>query len=148
MDQPEGFVVKGQEHKVCNLVKSLYGLKQAPNQWHEKFDHTMMSHGFKINECDKCVYIKNMKNSCVLVCLYVDDMLIMGTSKDAINSTKKLLNYSFDMKDLGQAYVILGIQIKRTVEGYILTQSHYIEKILKWFNQYDCKPVVTPFDAN
>ena len=124
-------MVKGQEHKVCKLVKSLYGLKEAPKQWHEKFDHTMMAHGFKINECDKCVYIKNMKNSCVLVCLYVDDMLIMGTSKDAINSTKKLLNSSFDMKDLGQADVILGIQIKRIIEGYILTQFHYIEKNIK-----------------
>ena len=77
----------------------------------------MMSHGFKINECDKCVYIKNNKNSCVLVCLYVDDMLIMGTSKDAINSTKKMFNSSFDMKDLGQANVILGIQIKRNSDG-------------------------------
>ncbi|KAM1873109.1 hypothetical protein ACFX13_006993 [Malus domestica] len=32
MEQPEGFIVKGQEHKVCKLVKSLYGLKQAPKQ--------------------------------------------------------------------------------------------------------------------
>ena len=77
MEQPEGFVVQGQENKVCKLVKSLYGLKQAPKQWHEKFDHTMLSHGFKINECDKCVYIKTYANSCVFVCLYVDDMLIM-----------------------------------------------------------------------
>ena len=30
MDQPEGFAIKGQEQKVCKLVKSLYGLKQAP----------------------------------------------------------------------------------------------------------------------
>ena len=30
MEQPEGFVVQGQENKVCKLVKSLYGLKQAP----------------------------------------------------------------------------------------------------------------------
>ena len=71
MDQPEGFVVKGQKHKVCKLVKSLYGLKQAPKQWHEKFDHTTMSHGFKINECDKCVYIKKheeLLRTGVLVC--------------------------------------------------------------------------------
>ena len=34
MDQPDGFVAKGQEGKVCNLLKSLYGLKQAPKQWH------------------------------------------------------------------------------------------------------------------
>ncbi|CAL9011582.1 unnamed protein product [Prunus brigantina] len=148
MEQAEGFVVKGQETKVCKLVKSLYGLKQAPKQWHQKFDHIMMSHGFKINECDKCVYIKNDKNSCVLVCLYVDDMLIMGTSKDAINSTKKMLNSSFDMKDLGQADVILGIQIKRNNDGYILTQSHYAEFFLRKFGQFDYKPAVTPFDVN
>jgi hypothetical protein len=39
MDQPEGFIVDGQENKVCRLIKSLYGLKQAPKQWHEKFDN-------------------------------------------------------------------------------------------------------------
>ena len=148
MEQPEGFVVQGQENKVCKLVKSLYGLKQAPKQWHEKFDHTMLSHGFKINECDKCVYIKTYANSCVFVCLYVDDMLIMGTSKDVIMSTKKLLSSIFDMKDLGLADVILGIQIKRNNEGYILTQSHYVEKILNKYNQSNCKVAVTPFDAN
>ena len=148
MEQPEGFVVEGKETKVCKLVKSLYGLKQAPKQWHEKFDHTMLSHGFKINECDKCVYIKQNTNSCVLVCLYVDDMLIMGNSKDVILSTKRLLNSMFDMKDLGLADVILRIQIKRNNEGYILTQSHYVEKILNKYGQINCKPAVTPFDAN
>ena len=49
----------GQEKKVCKLVKLLYGLKQAPKQWHEKFDNVMMSHDFKINECDKCVCQKH-----------------------------------------------------------------------------------------
>nr|GEY77314.1 zinc finger, CCHC-type [Tanacetum cinerariifolium] len=38
MKQPEGFVMPGNEYKVCKLVKSLYGLKQAPKQWHQKFD--------------------------------------------------------------------------------------------------------------
>ena len=58
MDQPEGCVAPGQERKVCKLVKSLYGPKQAPKLWHEKFDNVMMSNGFKINEYDKCIYIK------------------------------------------------------------------------------------------
>ncbi|GKB30245.1 retrovirus-related pol polyprotein from transposon TNT 1-94 [Tanacetum coccineum] len=39
MEQPEGFVIQGQENKVCRLVKYLYGLKQAPKQWHESFCH-------------------------------------------------------------------------------------------------------------
>ena len=56
MTQPDGFVVKGQEDKVCKLVKSLYDLKQAPNQWHEKFDVTLILAGFSANEADQCVY--------------------------------------------------------------------------------------------
>ena len=50
LEQPEGFIVTGQEQKVCRLIKSLYGLKQAPKQWHAKFDEVMLSNGFKINE--------------------------------------------------------------------------------------------------
>ena len=58
IEQPGGFVVPGKEKKVCKLIKSLNGLKQAPKQWHAKFDQTMLSNGFKINECDKCVTLK------------------------------------------------------------------------------------------
>ena len=54
MEQPEGFVLPGNEHKVCKLVKSLYGLKQAPKQWHHKFDSTILSNGFVHNFSDKC----------------------------------------------------------------------------------------------
>ncbi|CAM8934540.1 unnamed protein product [Rhodiola kirilowii] len=58
MKQPEGFVVTGQEHKVCKLVKSLYGLKQAPMQCHQKFDEVVLSDGFIFNQSDKCGYSK------------------------------------------------------------------------------------------
>ena len=63
IEKPEGFSAPGQENKVCKLVKSLYRLKQAPKQWHEKFDNVMMSHDFKINECDKCVNVKDIKQN-------------------------------------------------------------------------------------
>ncbi|GJR08216.1 retrovirus-related pol polyprotein from transposon TNT 1-94 [Tanacetum coccineum] len=64
---------------------------------------------------------------------------------DVINQTSKMLHSSFDMKDMGEADVILGIRIPKNSNGYILTQSHYIEKNLKKFRHYDDRPVVTPF---
>jgi hypothetical protein len=56
MTQPNGFVVKGQEDKVCRLLKSLYGPNQSPKQLHKKFDVTLTSVGFSVNEIDQHVY--------------------------------------------------------------------------------------------
>ncbi|GJT89262.1 zinc finger, CCHC-type containing protein, partial [Tanacetum coccineum] len=52
MKQPEGFVMPGNEHKVCKLVKSLYGLKQAPKQWHQKFDEVVLSSGKPVDQLE------------------------------------------------------------------------------------------------
>ena len=121
MEQSEGFIVHSKEKKVCRLVKSLYGLNQAPKQWHAKFDQIMLVNGFKINECDKCVHIKNVMNHEVIVCLYVDDMLIMSKEIDDINATKRMLSSKFDMKDLGVADLILGVRIIKTPQELALS---------------------------
>ena len=133
---------------MCRLVKSLYGLKQAPKQWHAKFDQTMLANGFTINECDKCVYIKNIPNHEVIVCLYVDDMLIMSKNIDDINATKKMLSSKFDMKDLGVADLILGIKILKTPQGLALSRSHYIERVLEKFKYLNFNNVKTPIDLS
>src|SRR5262249_23178283 len=80
MEQPEGLVVTGQENKVCKLRKSLYGLKQAPKQWYEKLDRTLVNNGYVVNASDSCVYSKLFGSDCVIICLYVDDMLIFGSN--------------------------------------------------------------------
>ncbi|GJY22152.1 retrotransposon protein, putative, ty1-copia subclass [Tanacetum coccineum] len=148
MNQPEGFIAPGQESKVCRLVKSLYGLKQAPKQWHQKFDHTMLESGFKINECDKCVYVKDTSSGYVILCLYVDDMLIIGSNDKMIKSTKDMLKSKFDMKDMGLADVILGIKIIRTHNGLVLSQAHYVDKILNTHNAGDSGLARTPIDTS
>jgi hypothetical protein len=149
MDQPEGFVVHDKENKVCRLVKSLYRLKQAPKQWHEKFDKVMLLDGYKVNGSDKCVYTKFDDNLCgVIVCLYVDDMLILGTNIDVVNDTKQFLSSKFDMKDLGKADLILGIKLTKLKNGFRMSQEHFVEKILRKFDFYDSKPVSTPYDGN
>ncbi|KAD6454253.1 hypothetical protein E3N88_08959 [Mikania micrantha] len=147
MKQPEGFVMPGNEHKVCKLIKSLYGLKQAPKQWHQKFDEIVLSTGFVLNQADKCVYSKfDSFGKGVIICLYVDDMLIFGTDQEHVNKTKEFLSSKFDMKDLGEAEVILGIRIISENNGITISQSHYIEMILKKFNCLNCSPVGTPID--
>ena len=106
-EQLEGCVVLGKKKNVCRLVKLLYGLKQAPKQWHNKFDHVLVTNGYSINVVDKCIYNKYEDNTCVVICLYVDEMLIFGTSLKVVCETKKFLGSKFDMKDLGEAEMIL-----------------------------------------
>jgi len=147
MKQPEGFVMLGNEDKVCKLIKSLYGLKQAPKKWHQKFDEVVLSNGFVLNQADKCVYSKfDSLGKGVIICLYVDDMLIFGNTQDQVDETKKFLSSKFAMKDMGEAEVILGIKITRGNNGISISQSHYIEKVLKKFNFGNCSPVSTPID--
>ncbi|KAL0366533.1 UNVERIFIED_CONTAM: Retrovirus-related Pol polyprotein from transposon TNT 1-94 [Sesamum radiatum] len=75
-------------------------------------------------------------------------MLIMGSNQDVILTTKRMLTKHFDMKDMGLADVILGIKISKTSDGLALSQSHYIENILKKFKAYDSPPAKTPVDLN
>lgn len=60
----------------------------------------MMWNCFKINECEKCIYYKTPK-WVGLLCLYVDDMLVIGNNKDIINKIKKMIKGKFDIKDMG-----------------------------------------------
>ncbi|XP_058725901.1 glycerophosphodiester phosphodiesterase GDPDL7-like [Vicia villosa] len=143
MDQPEGFVIHGQENKICKLDKSIYVLKQAPKKWHEKFDNLMISNGYKVNESDKCIHYKYENRIFTIIRLYVDDLLIFGSNIQTINDVKSLLNNNFDMKYLKEASVILGINITRSKKGISLGQSHYMDKILKKYNYFDCKPTCT-----
>ena len=102
MAQPWGFEVKGKENLVCRLKKSFYGLKQAPQQWYLKFDRFMHEHGY--NRCHSYyfVYFKRLDDhSYIILCLYVDDMLVAGSNMDHIKWLKHELAHAFSMKDLG-----------------------------------------------
>ncbi|GJU27258.1 zinc finger, CCHC-type containing protein [Tanacetum coccineum] len=149
MNQPQGFIMLGNENKVCKLIKSLYGLKKAPKQWHQKFDEVVLSNGYLLNQIDKCVYSKfDESGKGVIICLYVDDMLIFGTDQVQVVLTKEFLSSRFSIKDMGEADVILGIRIKHGSNGIAISQSYYIKKVLKKLNYFHCTPVSTPIDTN
>ena len=77
---------------------------------------------FQINNSDKCVYVKKFDdNECVILCLYVDNILIFGNNMHSINDVKSFLSRNFDMKDLGPVNVILGIMLIKKNDGMVLT---------------------------
>jgi hypothetical protein len=80
--------------------------------------------------------------------LYVDDIQIFGTSLDVINEVKTFLCQSFDMKDMGEADVILNIKLIKGENVITLTQSYYVEKVLSHFSYKDSKSSPTPYDPN
>jgi len=94
------------------------------------------------------VYTKVIDNGYVIVSPYVDDMLIFGTSIDVVHSTKHFLASKFNMKYMGEASVILGVKIIRRDNVIMLSQEHYVEKLLKKFGHFDVTPLSTPYDAN
>ncbi|CAO2827530.1 unnamed protein product [Amaranthus hypochondriacus] len=150
MHQPEGFIESGKEKMVCKLKKSLYGLKQAPRQWYKKFDNFMHNEDFQKCNADHCCYFKRYQSSYIILLLYVDDMLIAGSHMNEIIKLKHQLSREFDMKDLGPAKKILGMQITRDKQSDTLqlSQSEYIKRVLQRFNMGDAKPVSTPLASH
>ena len=148
MSQPDGFKVPGHENWACKLSKSLYGLKQSPRQWYKRFDSFMINQKYTRSQFDHCVYFRKLQDGTfVYLLLYVDDMLIASKNKREIDRLKAQLSSEFEMKDLGEAKKILGMEIKRDkVKGTIsLTQTQYLKKVLQRFGINDkAKPVSTP----
>ena len=118
MQQPEGFESKGIEQMVCKLNKSLYGLKQAPHEWYHKSHSFMLSQGYRRSNIVHCLYTKKaIDGRFLILILYVDDMLLAGSSMDEMATLQSKLNDdAFDMKDLGNANHILGMRIMRDRE--------------------------------
>ena len=141
MQQPEGFIERGKEHMVCRLKRSIYGLKQASRQWYMKFDKVIRSFGFEENKFDQCIYMKVSGSKFIFLVLYVDDILLASSDVDLLNHTKSFLSINFDMKDLGEASFVLGIEICRDRSRNVLglSQKSYIERVLKRFNMETCK---------
>ena len=118
MLQLEGFAETVKENLVCRLNKSLYGLKQASRCWYKRFDSFIMRLGYNRLSSDHCAYYKKFEdNDFIILLLYVDDMLVAGPNKDRVQELKAQLAREFEMKDLGPANKILGMQIHRDINN-------------------------------
>jgi len=73
-------------------------------------------------------YNKLPRGEYIYLLLYVDDMLIASKSRSAIDKLKKDLSFEFEMKDLGEAKKVLGMEIERDRRSgkMSLTQKGYL----------------------
>ena len=141
MMQPEGFEANDLGTLVCRLKKSIYGLKQACRQWFLKFHSVVTSYGFVENKVDQFLHCKVSGRKFIFLILYVDDILLASSNLGLLHETKQMLSKNFDMKDLGEASFVLGIEIHRNRSRGLLglSQRAYVDRILERFNMQQCK---------
>ena len=114
MQQPDGYrAVGAQADHVWKLNRSLYGLKQAGRAWNKKMDAALVELGYKPLHSDSCVYVKQDGDSVMYLLVYVDDLLLVTNDTAQLTAIKAALSRRFDMKDMGEAHFILGVQITR-----------------------------------
>ncbi|GAU38708.1 hypothetical protein TSUD_396360 [Trifolium subterraneum] len=143
--QPPGFEVKGQTNKVYKLHKALYGLKQAPRAWNKRIDGYLSQIGFIKCVTEHGVYVRKDKNKGVIIlCLYVDDLLITGSNEEYIADFKKQMMREFEMTDIGHLSYFLGIEFARCARGLMMHQKRYASEILKRFDMVNCNLAITP----
>lgn len=145
MEVPEG--ISAQKNQVCKLQKAIYGLKQSARCWFEKFDLVLKGINFKNSEVDRCLYFLDKGNieENIYIILYVDDVVIITGNINTIKGLKIYLKQQFEMSDLNEINIFLGIRVKRDSEKLTLDQSSYLKSLLLQYNMSLSKAVTTPF---
>uniref|UniRef100_A0A2N9IDT2 Reverse transcriptase Ty1/copia-type domain-containing protein n=1 Tax=Fagus sylvatica TaxID=28930 RepID=A0A2N9IDT2_FAGSY len=135
VEQPKGYVKKGKEDQVYRLRKALYGLKQALRAWNSKIDSYFRQNGFHRSKCEPSLYVKHDGiGDFLVVCLYVDDLIYMGTNMKMVEDFKRSMMKEYEMTDLGLMKYFLGIQVRQSKGEVFICQEKYIEDLLKKFH--------------
>lgn len=148
MRQPPGF--DDGTGRVCELLRTLYGLRQSGNEWNREFNDAVLAIGFTQLKSDYCCYIRRSGGVVTILLLWVDDILGFTNSDEEETLVAKELGQRFEIKVLGRPGMLLGMKVHQSDDRRVLTlsQSHYIDSILKRIGLEDANPVSTPLDSN
>jgi hypothetical protein len=125
------------------LVKPLYGLKQSERMWYNRLKEFLLNKGY--SNCDDCpcVFIRKSNTGFCIISVYVDDLNIIGHTKD-IDKAHNHLKVEFEMKDLGSIKFCLVLQVEHLYMSILVHQSTYVLKVLKKFNMDKAYSARTP----
>ncbi|CAA7052584.1 unnamed protein product [Microthlaspi erraticum] len=141
VDQPEGFIKRGEEDKVYRLKKALYGLKQAPRAWFCRIDGYFKRSGFTRSSHDHTLFFKREGEKYMMVSIYVDDLIFSGNDEVMLEEFKQSMKREFEMTDLGLMRFFLGVEVRQSSDGIHLCQKKYALEVLERFKMADCNPV-------
>jgi hypothetical protein len=110
-------------------------------------DNFLISTRFYICHSDPNVYTKKVGSHLIILVLYVDDLILIGSDSKILNDVKTSLKKKFEMTNLGFLHYFLGLQVLQTNEGIFLSQSNYAFDLLRRFHMEDCKPTRSPFQS-
>jgi len=145
IEQPRGFEEGGDNH-IWRLCKTLYGTMQGVHDWAENLNKTFEGHSFYKSRADPQICSRVYGDKLTLISIWTDDVLGVLSTIEGENLAKSQLGASYEIKDLGEAKLILEMRINRDpITGNIsLSQKSYCERILKHFNMENCSPKLTP----
>ena len=144
MSQPPGYFDTQFPNRVCRLKKALYGLKQAPRAWFQRLSSALLQCGFSMSRTDSSMFLHFGKATTLIVLVYVDDILVTGSSSTQISSLIAKLDSVFALRDLGQLSFFLGIEVSYNEGSMNLSQTKYISDLLHRTEMFDTKPAKTP----
>ncbi|MBW0502369.1 hypothetical protein O181_042084 [Austropuccinia psidii MF-1] len=131
--------------KYClRLNKAIYGLKQAPLAWYERLRGWLVKVNFLPCVLDPCVFFWSGESP-VWLYVHVDDIAIFGKDVDTF---KIEISKEFEIKDIGEADLMLGVKVTQTKDFIALDQQHFSESLLELYGMSDCRPVATPLVPN
>ena len=121
----------------------MYGLKQSPRAWYTKLSSSLLQWGFHASKADTSMFLYHSSSDCVIVLVYVDDIVVIGSSSSLIDKLLCFLHSEFALKDLGSLHYFLGIKALRTASCLHLHQTRYITDLFHRVSMLDCKPLAT-----
>ena len=123
-------------------------LKQAPRAWNARFSSSLSRLGFVTSKSDHSLFVLRQGQHLAYLLLYVDDIVITGSSQELISGIILKLKQEFPITDMGKLHYFLGIKVEYNKMGVLLTQKQYATEIISRAGMSECKPVSTPVDVN
>jgi len=148
MEFPEGVIARRPPGHACRLIKAIYGLRQSRRTWYQKIHTFFVNHEFLRSSQDYSLYINYRRKLIVLV--YVDHLVLGAAKMKDIIWMKSALSKAFEMTDLGELKMFLGLEIVRngTLRELTIHQRRYIDRILSPHGMSEARLNPTPLHPN